>query len=84
MLLGSVAGPSSSLDKPLEHASKAAKIGYMPGAHAILGSNPSGPTNLNSAVFCQNDPTLRVFGLSGDELRKDAKSKGLLNPRAGG
>jgi hypothetical protein len=42
-------GSSSSLDKgaalPLSWAvDLPSKIGYLPGAQAILGSNPSGPT----------------------------------------
>jgi hypothetical protein len=33
---------------------------FTPGARENLGSNPSDPTNLNSALFSQNKPNLRV------------------------
>jgi hypothetical protein len=50
---------------------------------AILGSNPSGPTNLNSAVLCQNKPILRLLGCWRDELRKEKDLNGLLSLKAG-
>ena len=48
-----------------------------------LGSNPSGPTNLNSAALCQNKPILRLLGCWRDELRKDKDLNGLLSLKAG-
>jgi hypothetical protein len=49
----------------------------------LPGSNPSGPTNLNSAVLCQNKPILRLLGCWRDECRKDKDLNGLLRLKAG-
>jgi hypothetical protein len=44
---------------------------FTPGARENLGSNPSDPTNLNSALFSQNKPNLRVSAPSGRRLEKN-------------